>query len=624
MAGVDREELAPLHRRQAKELEARLAQQSAVARLGALGLRDVPLAELTARAAADVAPNVGAELVLLSRPAGDQFEILASAGDAAVPVGTYLRPPVPPQRLVDKCASGAVTATGLAASAELRDDPLVLRGLHSMAAVLAGDAVAPLGVLSVHFRGCHELSADDLTFLETVANVLAASHARRAVEDAARYDALHDALTGLPNRALLQDRLAQALNRARREQIRLAVLFLDVDKLKVLNDSLGHGAGDEVLRAIGPRLADVVRASDTVARFGGDEFVIVCEDVRSERHALALAQRVVDAFQPAFMVAGEPRHVRTSVGVVVTDGATTRDADELIRDADAAMYSAKDRGRGRVALFDDRMRARAVARLRLEEDLRRAIGTDQLRLAFQPVIQLEDGAVRGVEALVRWQHPEHGPVAPDEFIPIAEETGLIVPLGEWVLREAVRRLAAWRRGRPGLRVSVNLSARQVVDAPIVDTVADALRGSGVPPERLILEITERLLLDDSPAVTAALVGLKALGVTLVLDDFGTGYSSLSYLRRYPLDGIKIDRSFVMDLGADGLGDDAIVAAMVSMAGALGLAVVPEGVETDGQLRRLRDLGCAVAQGFHLGRPMPADAFTAYLEQRDAPALALGV
>jgi diguanylate cyclase (GGDEF)-like protein len=499
---------------------------------------------------------------------------------------------------------------------EMDDDRLVALGYHSMAAVLAGDASAPLGVLSAHFRGRRELAADDLTFMATVANVLAASHARRAVEASARHDALHDALTGLPNRALLQDRIAHALRRARRERLRIAVLFLDLDKLKVLNDSLGHGAGDEVLRAIGPRLRDVARASDTVARFGGDEFVLLCEDIGSEAHALALAQRVIAAFDRPFDVAGEPRHVRASVGVVVADGATPRDADELIRDADAAMYAAKEAGRGRAALFDDRMRARAVARLRLEEDLRRAIGSDQLRLAFQPVLQLADGGVRGVEALVRWDHPERGPVSPDAFIPIAEETGLIVPLGEWVLREAVRRLSAWRPGRPGLRIAVNLSARQVADSPIVEIVADALRGSGVPPERLILEITERLLLDDSPAVTGALVGLKALGVTLVLDDFGTGYSSLSYLRRYPLDGIKIDRSFIADLGADGLGDDAIVAAMVSMARALGLAVVPEGVETEGQLRRLRALGCEVAQGFHLGRPMTAEAFLRYLQQRE--------
>ncbi len=598
------------------ELGRRLEQQSIVVRLGDLALSGEAMDALLAEAVDATRRMLGADVALLNAPDADpaRFRILASSGAGAPAPGTTTLPAIAPARMLeDLLEHGPNAVEDLRELPGAAGDPFVALGLLSGAAVAVGAADHPLGVLTVHCRGTRRFRADDLAFLRSVAHVLSAAARQHRAEERIRYEAMHDALTGLPNRALLDDRLRQALARARRQGTRLALLFLDVDNLKILNDSLGHKAGDELLLGIAPRLQDAVRATDTVARFGGDEFVILCEDVSGTEQAMATAARVLGAFDRPVQAGGAARHVSCSVGVVVAEGATSRRPDELIGDADAAMYHAKARGRGRVELFDAGLRDRAVERLRVEEDLRRALERGELRVAFQPVVQLDDGAVRGFEALVRWEHPERGTIAPDAFIPVAEETGLVLPLGEWVLRTAVAHLARWRAaGHGDLRVSVNVSARQVMEPGFPDTVADALAGTGVPPERLLLEITERVLLDETPAASEALAALKAVGVTLILDDFGTGYSSLSYLRRHPLDGLKIDRAFVADLGEDATGDDAILVAIVSLARALGLAVVPEGVETAAQLERLAALGCSLAQGYHLGRPMPAAAVDAYL------------
>jgi diguanylate cyclase (GGDEF)-like protein len=376
----------------------------------------------------------------------------------------------------------------------------------------------------------------------------------------------------------------------------------------VLNDSLGHHAGDELLRAIGPRLRAVLRPEDMIARFGGDEFAVLCEGVGDEAHALRVAERLVRAFAQPFEVRGEPRFCSTSVGVVVSDPDGPRGPDELLSDADAALYRAKERGRGRHEVFDTGLRDRTTARLRIEADLRRALrAEDQLWVAYQPYYALPGATMAGVEALLRWDHPELGVIPPVKFIPVAEDSGLIVELGEHVLRTACRDVARWRSEglAPWLSVSVNVSARQMELTGMPGVVGSVLRESGLEPEGLALEITEGLLLDDTPAMTETLLALRRLGVRLVLDDFGTGYSSLAYLRKHPIDALKIDRAFVADLGEDGEGDAAIVAAIVGMAKALGMRVVPEGVETAGQLRRLTALGCEFAQGFHLSRPLPA-------------------
>ncbi|HEV7774041.1 MAG TPA: EAL domain-containing protein [Conexibacter sp.] len=423
---------------------------------------------------------------------------------------------------------------------------------------------------------------------------------RRAAEQLLEHQALHDPLTDLPNRALFLDRLQHALTRARRPGSSLAVYFCDVDNFKDVNDSLGHDAGDELLVALPPRLREGLRAGDTVARFGGDEFVILCEDLDSEGEAIRIAERIAEAFGLPFELDGRPHHLSVSVGVVFVKGGEAS-AIEVLRDADAAMYRAKSGGKGRFELFDAQMRASLVARLQTEADLRRALDDGELRLHYQPVADLSDGAFVGAEALVRWQHPERGLLAPADFIPIAEDSGLIAPLGAWVLEEACRQALAWEGER---FVSINLSPRQLSHSDVPALLKRALEETGVDPALLELEITENVLMEQSAAALATLRQLKAMGVRLMLDDFGTGWSSLAYLKRFPLDGLKIDREFVDGLGSEPE-DTAIVAAVLSMAAALELDVIAEGVETEEQLAWLRSRGCGLAQGFLLGRPMPA-------------------
>jgi diguanylate cyclase (GGDEF)-like protein/PAS domain S-box-containing protein len=428
---------------------------------------------------------------------------------------------------------------------------------------------------------------------------------RRRAEQRLEHQALHDPLTDLPNRALFLDRLEHALTRARRPGSSLAVYFCDVDDFKDVNDSLGHEAGDELLVALPPRLREGLRAGDTVARFGGDEFVILCEDLASESEAVRIAERIGEAFRLPFALDGRLHHLSVSVGVVfVRGGAAT--APEVLRDADAAMYRAKGGGKGRFEVFDAQMRAALVTRLRTEADLRRALDAGELRLFHQPVLSLADDAMVGTEALVRWQHPQRGLLVPADFIAIAEDSGLVAPLGAWVLGEACRQAAAWGSGAGDGRrfVSVNVSPRQLSRSDVPALLERALEQTGADPAALVLEITENVLMEQSAGALATLRRLKAMGVRLVLDDFGTGWSSLGYLKRFPLDGLKLDREFVDGLGTKAE-DTAIAAAVLSMAQALELDVIAEGVETDTQLAWLRERGCGYAQGFLLGRPLPA-------------------
>jgi len=428
---------------------------------------------------------------------------------------------------------------------------------------------------------------------------------QRRAEQRLAHQALHDPLTGLPNRALFLDRLEHALARARRSGACLAVYFCDVDDFKDVNDSLGHDAGDELLVALPPRLRGALRAADTVARFGGDEFVILCEELDSESEATRIAERIAAAFGLPFELDGRAHHLSVSVGVVFARGGTAS-ASEVLRDADAAMYRAKGGGKGRFELFDAQMRASLVARLQTESDLRRALEAGELRLLYQPVLSLRSGAFVGAEALVRWQHPQRGLLPPAAFVAVAEDCGLIAPLGAWVLREACRQAAAWDAGRS---VSLNLSPRQLSHSDVPRLLADALEQTGVDPARIELEITENVLMEQSAGALATLRRLRQMGVRLVLDDFGTGWSSLGYLKRFPIDGLKIDREFVGGL-AEEPQDAAIVAAVLSMADALGLSVVAEGVETEAQLAWLRERRCAFAQGYLLGRPMAAQELAA--------------
>jgi diguanylate cyclase (GGDEF)-like protein len=380
--------------------------------------------------------------------------------------------------------------------------------------------------------------------------------------------------------------------------------MLDIDQFKMVNDSLGHQAGDELLTAIAPLLLGAVRESDTVARLAADEFAVLCEGIQDDDDAVLLAQRLGGALLDPIHVAGRELFVTASTGVVVSgDGSET--PATLLNNADAAMYRAKEAGRGRIVLYDELTRGGWVDRLRMETDLRRALERGELSLVYQPIVDLRDGRTRSVEALLRWNHPERGPVTPDVFIPVAEETGLIIEIGRWVLETAVAQVAEWQRTQPGARglgVTVNVSGRQLFHDSLVTDVERVARESGIAAGTLGLEITESVLMDEGDAATV-LQALRDRGARLSLDDFGTGYSSLSYLKRFPLDTLKIDRAFVSGLGT-GQEDAALVATIVSMAGTLGLDVVAEGVETEEQLRRLRELGCDRAQGFLLARPLP--------------------
>ena len=425
---------------------------------------------------------------------------------------------------------------------------------------------------------------------------------RKALESQLAHSALHDGLTGLPNRALLLDRLEVALARSGRSGSPVAVLFLDLDRFKVVNDSLGHAMGDRLLVEVADRLRRVARAGDTVARVGGDEFVVCCEGLAGDDGASAMAARMCAAVAEPLELDGVELFVTTSVGIAhAEDG---QDAATLLRDADAALYRAKERGKNRAEVFDDDVRATVAERMAIESALHRAVERGELRLHYQPVVDLDDGSVDGVEALLRWEHPERGLLGPGAFIPVAEETGLIVPIGEWVVREACR----WRASLPAeerVQVSVNLSARQLMAPDVVDTVARALADTATPPSGLCLEVTESVFVADMELARSRLSELRDLGVVLAIDDFGTGYSSLAYLRSFPLDVVKLDRGFVADLGTSTL-DAEIVGAVVRMATALGLTVVAEGVEDEAQLAGLRAVGCTRAQGFLFARPLPAE------------------
>jgi diguanylate cyclase (GGDEF)-like protein/PAS domain S-box-containing protein/excisionase family DNA binding protein len=476
--------------------------------------------------------------------------------------------------------------------------------LHAAVAAIAGTDGTVGGWVCALTRAPRPGSPADAAFLEAISNLLATALARRAAEAEIRHRALHDDLTGLPNRVLLVDRIEQAVRRAGSGSP-IAVLFLDVDRFKYVNDTLGHRTGDHLLVQIGRRLQEAIRPGDTLARLGGDEFAILCEGRGGERGAMSAAEDALDAVSGAYRIDDSEVVVTASVGVVLA-GEDSGDPDTLLRDADVAMYRAKDLGGGRIEVFDTALRRRLLDRARTERDLRSALAHEELELHFQPIVALRDGDIRGVEALLRWRHAERGLIGPDDFIPVAEESGLIVPIGRWVLAEACRQLVSWDEtlGIEVGYVSVNLSARQLADPELVGDVLHILRRTGIAPGRLSLEVTESMLLHETSSTREALTALRAAGVRLVLDDFGTGWSSLGYLRRVPIDGLKVDRTFVAGLGADG-GDRHIVAAIASLAGALELSIVAEGIETIDHSRLLRELGCAFGQGFVFARPMPA-------------------
>jgi diguanylate cyclase (GGDEF)-like protein/PAS domain S-box-containing protein len=600
-----------------QRLEKRASEQAAVAALGERALEGGPLEGLLDHALEVVAGVLGVDFADVLELTDDERQFLLKAG-----IGFR-------EGLVRNITVPADWSDSQAGFTMLVKEPVIVQDIagehrfqagnllreHQAASgvtVLVQGRGKPFGVLGAYSSRRRAFTTDDVNFLQAVANVLADAIDRVRTEEETRRRGLHDPLTGLPNRTLVLDRIAHALARGDRSEGSVAVLFLDVDNFKVVNDSLGHRAGDNLLRQLAARLSDAVRPADTVGRFGGDEFVVLCEDVTDEPMALRIAGRLARVFSEPFSLEGDDVHTASaSIGVVLRDGSQDN-PEELLRDADAAMYRAKERGRSRVELFDTGMRARAIGRLQTEGDLRRALERDELRVVYQPIVALSDGRIRGFEALVRWQHPERGLLAPAQFIPVAEESGMIVALGRVVLEAACRQSAQWSALYGPVPIHVNLSARQVADPNLVDSVAHVLRVSGADPANLVLELTESSLLERVHSPGETLARLKALGISLMLDDFGTGYSSLSYLQHFPLSGLKIDRSFVGALGGSN-GSGAIVDAILRMALALDLEVVAEGLESAEHLDVLRRLGCRFGQGYLFSRPVDVSAASALLE-----------
>jgi diguanylate cyclase (GGDEF)-like protein/PAS domain S-box-containing protein len=614
--GVDVTEL----KRGERELRSHAAREAAVAELGRRGLEGMPLPQLAGEVAELVADQLGLDhcQVWELAPYSGDLALTAAHGALADQVGSLA------------VSAGTATFPGFVLQS---DSPVIVDDFGSEhrfsppASVMDASVVGGIGVPipgprraygSIDGQVCEprSFSNEEALFLQSVAHVLGAAIERWRSEESIRHNALHDPLTGLPNRVLFLDRLAHVLAKRDESGPRAAVFFMDIDNFKLINDSLGHDSGDRLLKAVGPRLTEAVRPSDTIARFGGDEFVVLCEETEDGRDALRVAERLQQALGQPFVLDGEPHFLTASIGVALATG-RYEGPEALMRDADAAMYRAKDRGRGECELFDDTLRNQVIGRLRLENALRGVVERDELRAYYQPIVSLETGAVTGLEALMRWHHDGLGPVSPLEFIPIAEDTGLIVPLGAWMLEEVCRQAVRWAEelGVEPPPISVNLSPRQVAHAELVPTVARVLEEHGVPASWLALEITENVLISEAESPWNTLQALKKLGVTLMLDDFGTGYSSLSYLKRFPVDVLKIDRTFVDGVGSEAE-DSAIVNAIVRMARALDLGVVAEGVETDAQVDALRRLGCERAQGFLFGRPGPAAQITPMLQRAE--------
>jgi diguanylate cyclase (GGDEF)-like protein/PAS domain S-box-containing protein len=436
---------------------------------------------------------------------------------------------------------------------------------------------------------------------------------RKEAEQVINFQAYHDLLTHLPNRALLKDRLSLAITQAQRNKRRLAVMFLDLDRFKIVNDTLGHTMGDRLLKAVANRLQGCLRGGDTLSRFGGDEFTLLLPEVRTRDDVVVIASKILDKLSAPFVIDGHELFVGASIGIAMYPEAGDS-VESLIQSSDIAMYHVKGRGKNGYQFFTDEMNRKFSTRLSLERELRSALTTGQLRVYYQPQVDLKDGRIIGVEALVRWQHPRHGLIEPVEFLAVAEEAGLITQLDEWVQVHAFGEVARWRAGGRGdVRLSVNMSSQQLEQDGFLERFLANLDASGLPPERLKIELTENAIMRDMEVIVPKLRALRKAGIRIAIDDFGTGYSSLAYLQHFPVNTLKIDRSFVGDIRAD-LGDASIINAIVAMARGLKLDIIAEGVETRTQLQYLKSQGCSEVQGYMFSRPLPAPEFVALLSR----------
>ncbi|MEA2314881.1 MAG: hypothetical protein QOI03_1573 [Solirubrobacteraceae bacterium] len=597
--------------------ERRLNQQQLVSSLGARALQTDSLdALMRAACAAAVAALDASHAAVLEHVAGEAV-LVGRAGHGWGPQ-TLERTRL---QVADSHAGAALSRNEPVVVADWSTEtrfatqgPVGATECASALAVPIVGATAPYGVLDVQSVQPCAFDLQDVYLLQGVANVIALAIERRRSEEQIRHQGLHDMLTGLPNRNLFEDRLTQALAAARRHRRTLAVLFLDIDGFKRVNDMLGHAGGDEMLREVAKRLDGCLRATDTLARFGGDEFAILLQEADGVMGARAVATRLLEALE-APVEAGERKlTVTASVGIALGGGYDSREPDELVRNADLAMYAAKEQGKARAELYAPEMYDAARHRTEMISDLQRALEQDEFVVYYQPIVALDDGHVAGVEALVRWEHPKEGLLAPAQFLPLAEETEQIAAISSVVLRKASAQVREWQTDDPAfaqLALSVNLAPQQIKSHDLVPSVRSALQDAGLAAEHLVLEVTEHVLVTNDDNVVAQLRSLKRLGVRVAVDDFGTGYSALSYLQRFPIDILKIDKSFV-DALDESEESGLLVEGIINLAHVLNLVTIAEGIETPEQAHRLRDMQSELAQGYFFAKPLSAVALGEFL------------
>ncbi len=601
------------------ELEAQALQHRLISAFGQSALTSSDLGDLMVQAAEAAAEGLRAPFCRLLELSADEQSLHFRAGTGWAPEWTGHLPYSPVEETEDRFILGAreaIVIDQFQPGSRLAPSPsLLAHGIRSGVEVLICGAEGLYGVLGAYSTEPARFTQASANFLQGLTHALAAAIDRQHVVDRLAYLAQFDVLTGLPNRSLYRDRLWHTLVQAERTRATVGVMFVDLDRFKVVNDTLGHEAGDRLLAEVARRLSDCVRSGDTVARLSGDEFALVLPRLAHADDAGSVAQRIIDTLSRSVRLDAHDVYVSASVGISIypVDGT---DPDELLKNADTAMYRAKEQGRSGFALYRREMNELAVERLQLEADLRRALERGEFVLHYQPKVDLATGAISGFEALLRWLHPQRGMVPPLEFIGILENLGLIVPVGAWVVRSVCEQIARWQaqgvRPRP---VAVNLSARQFQDQALDASIAAILAETGIDPALLELELTESMLMIDAQGSARMLQAMKAAGVRLSIDDFGTGHSSLAYLKRFPIDALKIDRGFVRDITTDS-DDAAITLAIIGLAHSLNLTVVAEGVETAEQLRFLRDHGCDEMQGFHFSRPLTTvDATRLLVEDR---------
>jgi diguanylate cyclase (GGDEF)-like protein len=590
-------------------------QHALLAQFGQFALENPPISELAAHAIEVVRRGLGIDLCRLMQNGADDQTLIHAAGsgwdDSWVQAQRFDVVTETENRFVLGTRESIVVSDY---DRESRFQPSPIQqthGVRSAVEVLICGAGGTYGIVGAYSPAAARFDDDSANFMQNVSNTLAAFIERKATEDRLSYMAQFDSLTGLPNRSMYLDRLGHTLVEAARDKLPVAVLFVDIDRFKNVNDTLGHSAGDTLLVKIAERLQDSVRLGDTIGRLSGDEFAVAVAHLALEDHAGVVAQKIVTALATPFVIDGHSVYVSASVGISVYPSDGT-EPDVLVKNADTAMYRAKQSGRNAYQFYLPQMQARATERLRLESQLRGALDRDEYQIYYQPKIDLATGLVSGLEALLRWQSPDRGLVLPGEFISVLEDAGLIIPVGEWVIASVCAQIRRWQSaGAVVPPVAVNLSARQFRQQRLDAVIGRIVTDSRIDPRLLEFELTESMLMTDAESAVETLRQIKARGIRLALDDFGTGYSSLSYLKRFPLDALKIDRAFIRDVTANP-DDVSIVVAIINLARSLRLRVIAEGVETQEQLAFLRRHGCDEAQGYYIARPMDVTAISRVL------------